>query len=90
MNQIERRIQELASFKLGQKKRYIRAVRRKVVVPNRRYSWMLFEHPADTEPLDTVVLDVNQQEALQIDRTLAETFKDTLLLCVWERIAPAA
>ena len=90
MNQIERRIQELASFQLGQKKRYIQAVRRKVVVPNRRYSWMLFEHPADTEPLDTVVLDVNQQEALQIDRTLSETFKDTLLLCVWERIAPAA
>ena len=90
MNQVERRIQELASFNLGQKKRYIRAVRRKVAVPDRRYSWMLFEHQADTEPVDTVVLDVSLEQARQIDRSVAETFRDTLLLCVWERATSAA
>ena len=74
VNPIERRILELSSFQLGHKKKYIRAVRRKVVVPNRRYSWMLFEHAADTEPVDTVVLDVNLAQALEIDRTFAETF----------------
>src|SRR5207249_1083971 len=49
VNPVERRILELASFQLGPRKKYIRAVRRKVVVPNQRYSWLLFEHPADTE-----------------------------------------
>ena len=90
MNQIERRIQELASFQLGQKKRYIRAVRRKVVVPNRRYSWMMFEHTTDTEPMDAVVLDFNLAQALEIDRMLAERFKNTLLLGVAEKFAPPA
>ena len=89
MNPVERRILELASFQLGHKKKYIRAVRRKVVVPNRRYSWMLFEHPADTEPVETVVLDVNLAQALEIDRRLAERFKSDLLLAVTEKFAPA-
>ena len=80
MNPVEKRIFELASFQLGHKKKYIRAVRRKVVVPNRRYSWMMFEHPADKEPVDGVVLDVNLAQALEIDRRLAETFENTLLL----------
>jgi hypothetical protein len=74
VNPVERRILELSSFQLGHKKKYIRAVRRKAVVPNRRYSWMMFEHPADTEPVDAVVLDVNLAQALEIDRQLAETF----------------
>jgi len=82
VNQIERRMQELASFQHGQKKKYIRAVRRKVVIPDRRYTWKLFEHPADTEPIDTVVLDVNHKQALQIDRSVAETFRHTLLSSV--------
>ena len=90
MNPIEKRIFELASFQLGHKQNYIRAVRRKVVVPERRFSWMLFEHPADTEPVDTVVLDVDLEQALKIDRSVAETFSDTLLFYAWERIAPAA
>jgi hypothetical protein len=90
MNPVERRIFELASFQLGHKKKYIRAVRRKAVIPNRRYSWMMFEHPADTEPLEVVVLDVNLAQALEIDRRVAETFKNTLLQGVSEKFAPAA
>ena len=81
---------ELASFQLGQKKKYIRAVCRKPVIPNRRYSWMLFEHPADTDPVEVVVLDVNLAQALQIDRRLAEAFKSILLLAVTEKFAPPA
>jgi len=90
VNPIERRILELASFQLGQKKKYIRAVCRKAVIPNRRYSWMMFEHPADTEPVDTVVLDVNLEQALQIDRRVAETFENTLFLSGSEKGAAAA
>jgi hypothetical protein len=87
VNPVERRILELASFQLGHKKKYIRALCRKVVIPNRRYSWMMFEHPADTDPVEVVVLDVNLDQALQIDRDLAETFKSTLLLVITEKIA---
>lgn len=82
VNQVERRIQELASFQRGQKKRYVRAVCRKVVVPNQRYSWMLFENAADTDPVDTVVMDVDQDQAIQIDRSVAETFRKTLVLSI--------
>lgn len=70
MNPVEKRIQELASFNLGQRRRLIRSVRRKVVVPNRRYSWLLFEGLSDLEPIETVVLDVNQLEASDIDRSV--------------------
>ena len=90
MNPIERRILELASFQLGPKKKYIRAICRKSVIPNRRYSWMMFEHPADTEPVDTVVLDVNLDQALQIDRRVAETFENTLFLSGSKKGAAAA
>jgi len=89
VNPVERRILELASFQLGHKKKYIRVVRRKVVVPNRRDSWMMFEHAADTEPVDAVVLDVNLDQAIQIDRSVAETSKSTLLLGDSEKLAPA-
>ena len=83
VNQVERRIQELASFQLGPKKRYVRAVCRKAVIPNRRYSWMLFENAADPEPVETVVMDVDQDEAIQIDRSVAETFGKTLVFSIW-------
>ena len=89
MNPVERRILELASFQLGHKKKYIRALCRKAVIPNQRYSWMMFEHPADTDPVEVVVLDVNLAQALQIDRRLAKTFKSTLLLVITEKIATA-
>jgi hypothetical protein len=87
VNEVERRILELARFELGQHKKYIREVRRKVVVPNRRYSWMLFERLTDTDPVETVVLDVNRDQAWEIDRQLAETFKNIVVVCVWENPA---
>lgn len=90
MNPVEKRIFELASFQLGHKNHYIQAVRRKVVIANRRYSWMMFEHMADPEPVDTVVLDVNLTQALEIDRRLAETFENTLFLGGSEKGAQAA
>ena len=88
MNPVERRILELASFQLGHQKKYIRAVRRKVVIPNKRYSWRLFADPADTEPVETVVLDVNLAEAVEIDRRVAETFESTLFLGFLEEHTP--
>ena len=89
MNPVEKRILELASFQLGHKKKFIRAVCRKPVIPNRRYSWMMFEHPADTDPVEVVVLDVNLAQALQIDRRLAETFESTPVLAINEEFVPA-
>jgi hypothetical protein len=83
VNQVEKRIQELASFQPGKKKRYVRVVCRKVVVPNRRYSWMLFENEADTEPVETVVMDVNLDEAIEIDRRVAAELRRTLTISTW-------
>jgi hypothetical protein len=40
--------------------------------------------------VDTVVLDVGLEQARQIDRSVAEAFRDTLLVCVWERATSAA
>jgi len=57
-------------------------VRRKVLIPDRRYSWMMFEHASDTDPVDAVVMDVNLAQAIEIDRRLAETFENTILLGV--------
>jgi hypothetical protein len=85
VNAVARRIFELGSFQLAQRKKYICAVRRKVVIPNRRYSWMLFEYPTDTDPVEVVVLDVNLAQAIQIDRGLGETFQSTLLLAITEK-----
>jgi len=60
------------------------------VIPYRRYSWRLFEHPADTDPIDTVVLDVDLNQALAIDRSVAKTFSDAPLLCaVADGVCPA-
>ena|ERR1043165_3314385 len=73
MNLVSKRIQELSSFELGPRKKYVRAVRRKAVIPNRRYTWMLFEDATDADPVDTVVLDVDLDQALEIDRRVAET-----------------
>jgi len=83
MNQVEKRIYELASFQLGPKKRYVRTVCRKAVVPNRRYSWMLFENAADKEPVETVVMDVDLDEAINIDRKIAEAFRETRVISIW-------
>jgi hypothetical protein len=90
VNPVERRIWELASFQLGRKKKFIRALCRKAVVPNRRYSWMMFEHQADTDPVEVVVLDMDLAQAVHLDLGLAETFKGTLLLAVADEFVPAA
>ena len=70
MNPVKRRICELARFDLGRKKQFIRKVRRKVISPNRRYAWQLYCHDNDTEPVDTIVLDVSHAEATLIDQNL--------------------
>jgi len=79
MNPVERRILELASPQLGKRQKIIREVRRKVVIQNRRYSWQLFEHPTDSQHLETVLLDVNLDEAIEIDRKVAERFTSSHL-----------
>ena len=70
INPVETRILELASFDLGQEKKIIRKVRRREVIPNRRYSWLLFEKQTDPEPFETVVLDASLTEALKIDQSV--------------------
>ena len=52
---------------LGPRRRVIRSVSRKEVIPDRRYSWRLFADEKATELVDVVVLDVNLGEALDID-----------------------
>ena len=49
---------------------FIRKVRRKEIIPNKRYAWLLYSGEKDNDPVDTVVLDVNTVEALAIDRDL--------------------
>jgi len=70
INPVETRILELASFDLGQEKKIICKVRRREVIPNRRYSWLLFEKENDPEPFETVVLDVSLMEAIEIDESV--------------------
>ena len=70
MNPVETRIVELASFELGQEKKITRKVRRRELIPNRRYSWLLFEKENDPEPFETVVLDASLMEALEIDESV--------------------
>ena len=70
INPVETRILELASFDLGQEKKIICKVRRREVIPNRRYSWLLFEKENDSEPFETVVLDVSLREAIEIDESV--------------------
>ena len=89
VNPVERRIQELSKPQRGRKKCYIQAMRLKVVVPNQRYSWLLLEHPTDTEPTDTVVLDVDLKEALTIDRQVGETLREIRGLSVLENLPPS-
>jgi DNA-binding NarL/FixJ family response regulator len=70
VNAIKKRIWELARFELGRQKKFIRKVCRKEIIPNKRYSWLLYSGENASEPVDTVVLDVNPAEALAIDRDL--------------------
>ena len=70
VNPVKRRILELARFELGRRKKVIRKVCRKEVIPNKRYSWLLYATETDTDPIENVVLDVDDPEALRIDRDL--------------------
>ena len=90
MNLVVKRILELASLKLGGKKKLIREVRRKVLIPNRRYSWKLFENPADAEPVGAVVLEVDLDQAIEIDRRVAEALGNIIHLVASEALAQAA
>jgi DNA-binding NarL/FixJ family response regulator len=69
-NPVKKRILELARLELGARKRVIRKVCRKEVIPNKRYSWLLYSSEADADPMETVVLDVDAAEALVIDQEL--------------------
>ena len=68
VNPVNKRMLELARFELGPRKKVIRKVCRKEIIPNKRYSWLLYS--TDTDPVETVVLDVDDAEALRIDRDL--------------------
>ena len=64
VNPIKKRIWELARFELGRRKQFIRKVCRKEIIPNKRYAWLLYAAENASEPVDTVVLDVDPAEAL--------------------------
>jgi len=70
MNAVEKRIWELASHELGRRKKFIRRVRRQEIIPDSQYSWLLFEKEKDSEPVETVILNVSRSEALAIDRAV--------------------
>lgn len=52
---------------MGSNKRLIRSCRRKEIVPDQCYAWLLFSHRKDSEPVAVVVLDVTFLEAQAID-----------------------
>jgi DNA-binding NarL/FixJ family response regulator len=70
VNPVKRRISELASPELGARRKFIRKVCRKEIIPDKRYSWLLYLLESDTDPIDTVVLDVTLAETLGIDGEL--------------------
>ena len=70
VNPVKRRILDLARIELGPRRKFIRTVCRKEIIPNRRYSWLLYSTETDTDAVETVVLDVDDAEALRIDRDL--------------------
>src|SRR6266699_2626182 len=67
---VKRRILDLARIELGPRRKFIRKVCRKEIIPNQRYSWLLYSAETDTDPVETVVLDVDLAEALVVDREL--------------------
>src|SRR3989441_6306573 len=70
VNPVKRRILDLARIELGPRRKFIRKVCRKEIIPNQRYSWLLYSTETDTDPVETVVLDVDLAEALVVDREL--------------------
>src|SRR5262249_31227199 len=76
VNPVRKRISELARFELGLHKKFIRRVCRKEIIPNKRYSWLLYSKESDTDPIDTVVLDINLADARVIDQELGVEVQD--------------
>jgi len=70
VNPIRRRISELARPELGARRKFVRKVCRKEIIPDKRYSWLLYSKESDTDPIDSVVLDVTPGEAVAIDSDL--------------------
>ena len=70
VNPVKRRILDLARIELGPRRKFIRKVCRKEIIPNQRYSWLLYSTETDSDPVETVVLDVDLAEAIVIDREL--------------------
>jgi len=70
VNPVKKRISELARVELGSRRKFIGKVCRKEIIPDKRYSWMLYSTENDTDPIDTVVLDVTPAEAFIIDNEL--------------------
>jgi len=68
MNPVRKRIWELARFELGPRKKFIKRVCRREIIVNRRYAWRLYSDINDSDPVETVILDVSLAEALAIDR----------------------
>lgn len=66
----------MARFELGPRKKFIRLVCRKEIIPSKRYAWLLYSKESDTDPIDTVVLDVNPAEARVIDQDLGLEVRD--------------
>src|SRR5206468_1236460 len=57
-------------FELGRGKKFIGKVCRKEIIPDKRYAWLLYSAETDSDPEDTVVLDVSLAEAIAIDKDL--------------------
>ena len=70
VNPVKRRILDLARIELGPRRKFIRKICRKEIIPNQRYSWLLYSAETDTDPVETVVLDVDLAEAIVVDREL--------------------
>lgn len=66
-NLVVSKIWEVASMRFGDDRVIIRQVRRKEIVPDKKYQWSLYERETDTAPSETVSLEVSLSETLLID-----------------------
>src|SRR5881397_339109 len=66
VNPVKRRILDLARIELGPRRKFIRKVCRKEIIPNQRYSWLLYSAETDTDPVETVVLDVDHDLGVEV------------------------
>jgi hypothetical protein len=66
-NPVLKRMYQLASLRFGSDRVVVAHVVPRQIIPDRKYSWELFEQGTDAAPVDTVVLEVNLARKLQID-----------------------